>query len=68
MEKTLLFVSLALFVVGFALLALGSWSFWFRAVTNKQAWGGKTKPFLLWGTVLFVLGVAGIGTFLYITQ
>ena len=64
MENIGLIVSLGVFGLGAVLLALGSFSFKFRAITNKKAWDGKTKPLLLWG-LLFTLVGLGLLYFTY---
>jgi NADH:ubiquinone oxidoreductase subunit 2 (subunit N) len=57
MENIGLVISLGVFGLGAVLLGLGSFSFKFRAVTNKKAWDGKTKPLLLAGLLLTAVGI-----------
>lgn len=48
---------LALFIAGLLGLGIGGASFKIRAVFNKKAWGGITKPFLLVGIFLAIVGL-----------
>jgi hypothetical protein len=50
-------ISLVVFFVGVGCLAMCGVTFWFRAVLNKQAWGGLTLPFLWIGLIAAVLGL-----------
>ncbi|QIL46776.1 hypothetical protein G7081_06705 [Vagococcus coleopterorum] len=57
MEQTLFLISIAVLFLGFAFLGLSGGIFRLRALTNKKAWDGWTKPFLLIGAVLFLVGL-----------
>lgn len=51
-------LAIVVFVAGVLCLALGSISFRVRAIANKPAWGGATKPLLLAGILIFAAGLA----------
>ena len=51
-------LGLVILSVGAVFAALGSISFKFRAITNKKAWDGKTRPLLFFGAILIVIGMA----------
>ena len=53
------FMLIAIIVLGLGVLflLLGSLSFRFRAMANKRAWNGKTKPLLGIGIVLLIAGI-----------
>jgi uncharacterized membrane protein YgdD (TMEM256/DUF423 family) len=42
--------------VGFLFLICATFSYRFRAFTNKKAWDGKTRPFVKLALVFFVVG------------
>lgn len=53
----MLIISLIIFGIGAVIAGLGGFSFYFRAITNKKAWDGKTKPLILIGTIFLVIGL-----------
>ena len=54
---TFLAISLVVLFIGIALIAIGGISFRVRAITNKPAWNGITKPFILVGIAIFIVGI-----------
>ena len=60
MRHTFLIISVVVLLVGIVLLATGGIIFRVRAVTNKKAWNGGTKPFILTGLIVFAIGLIGL--------
>lgn len=58
--QILFICSIIITCVGVFLLMIGGGIFQFRAITNKKAWEGKTKPFLKLGLVVFIPGLIGL--------
>ena len=48
-------IAIVVFIVGLALLALSGLSFRIRAIANKPAWNGLTRPLLLFGLIIFAV-------------
>ncbi len=57
MENTFFMISIAVLLIGMLCISVGGAIFKFRAFTNKQAWNGRTKPFLYTGIILFIIGL-----------
>ncbi|MDR1969985.1 MAG: hypothetical protein LBQ11_01395 [Candidatus Nomurabacteria bacterium] len=57
MEDTLFITSLIVLGTGAALAAAGSVSFFVRAVLNKKAWDGLTRPLLATGAIVAIVGL-----------
>lgn len=56
-DQSFLSISLVILFIGFIFLGLSGISFRWRAFTNKPAWNGLTKPFLLIGLLTFIIGL-----------
>ncbi|MGY3777306.1 hypothetical protein [Isobaculum melis] len=64
MDAHLLFTStIILFIIGIAFLALATLSFRFRAISGKNAWGGKTKTFICIGLPITIIALGLIYLF-----
>ncbi|MBW4827440.1 MAG: hypothetical protein KZY61_07345 [Clostridiaceae bacterium] len=57
MTDKLFMFSIGILLIGFLFLGLGNMSYRFRAFRNKQAWNGKTLPFLVIGVIFFITGI-----------
>lgn len=57
MKDIILYIGVALVVIGIIAIGIGNTVFRFRSVSNKKAWEGKTKPFLVTGITLFLIGI-----------
>lgn len=55
--NTLFLISMIILLIGFIFLGLSSISYRWRAFTNKKAWNGMTRPFLVLGLIFFVIGI-----------
>lgn len=53
----LFWASLVIMAIGVLLLIAGGISFQWRALNNKPAWDGHTRPLLAWGIVVFIIGI-----------
>lgn len=49
-------ISILILIAGFLFIGAGGFSFKFRALMNKKAWGGKTVMFFKIGIVLSIIG------------
>lgn len=64
MDQQFLFTSaVILFIIGAACLCLASLSFRFRAISGKNAWGGKTKQFIFIGLPITIISLGLIYLF-----
>jgi divalent metal cation (Fe/Co/Zn/Cd) transporter len=54
----LMLLSLAVLFVGVALLGTGCFIFVMRAISNKAALDGPTKPLIIGGAILTIVGIA----------
>ncbi|HBU12339.1 MAG TPA: hypothetical protein DEB31_06315 [Clostridiales bacterium] len=50
-------IALIVLFTGVGFLALAGMVFHFRAIANKPAWNGMTKPFLLIGLIFLIIGL-----------
>ncbi|MBU5292961.1 hypothetical protein FYJ27_09860 [Anaerosalibacter bizertensis] len=57
MTDKLYIFSIGILLIGFVFIGLGKMSYRFRAFTNKQAWNGKTFPFLVTGVIFSIVGI-----------
>lgn len=53
----LFWVGLAGIIIGLLIAAAGGISFQWRALRNKPAWDGHTRPLLVWGCIILVIGI-----------
>lgn len=58
MENPLFIGAVIVLFIGFLFLGLSGASFRWRAFTNKPAWDGLTKPLLVIGLIIFLIGLA----------
>lgn len=56
-SENMFIFSMVILIFSYLLLTLATYTFKFRAFTNKKAWGGKTKPLLVSGAILFLIGI-----------
>lgn len=56
----LFWAGLVISIIGILLLMAGGVSFQGRALRNKPAWDGHTKPLLRWGMIILVIGMAAL--------
>lgn len=56
-QQTLFLVAIAVLFIGFACLGISGAIFDWRAIRNKKAWNGLTKPFLVAGGLFTFLGL-----------
>ena len=63
MQENMFLISIVVLFISFLLLGLGGFSFKLRAVTNKRAWDGWTKPLSISGAILFIIALILLYTF-----
>ncbi len=57
MQNSLFLVSIGILFIGFLFLGLSGSIYRWRAFRNKPAWNGNTIPFLIIGSVFFIIGL-----------
>ncbi|WP_314067939.1 hypothetical protein [uncultured Vagococcus sp.] len=57
-NQLFLTISIVVLSIGFFFLGLSSTVYRWRAFMNKPAWNGLTRPFLIIGSIFFVVGLA----------
>lgn len=57
MQDKLFLVSVAVLMLGMLFIGISGGIFRLRALSNKRAWDGKTKPFAAIGIVLSLIGI-----------
>lgn len=62
----LFWAGLVVLTVGVLLLIAGGISFQGRALKNKPAWDGHTRPLLIWGIITFIIGIIALAPAIYL--
>ena len=57
MNQTILIIGIVIFFMGMICFSLGRSIFKGRALLNKKAWNGATKPLLVLGVLLGIIGL-----------